>query len=322
MNDIKEKTFDYSLVDEETAEYWQEIEKDIKDNNRTIKERVYDNGRKLNLAKRKAKKNNSYSREKFKMWCKSKLGFSLNYGEEMIKFYKEVKRDRLPQKVVEELPIEVVARYDSVPRALQDKVKNGEVEGKNEFYELKKQLENEKKQKEKLQKQVEKLKNQEPETETKIKEVEKEVIPDDYEDVKQKAERLEKAHDFMKEKKQDLEEQLQEAKKEKRETKKEVEDFQQLKNQVDKLRKRKDEIGMQVDSAANLSQWMMDIKKVLQNDLAPMKYSEDIANQAHDSIVMDNILDVVEQVEEWCYDMRDMIEESQNTINTEVINNE
>ena len=314
MNDIKEKNFDYSLVDEDTAEFLQEKEDNIK---RSVGRAAYEMGKELKEAKEKIE--HGYKIKIFNKWCES-IGISSNRGYVYIEYYNAFDDNFFVNKKLEKLPVDVVANLVNSDDEVKKRVKNGEVNTQKEYWELKKQIKQEKKQKEKLQEQVEKLKNQEPET--KIKEVEKEVIPDDYEDVKQKAESLEKAHDFMKEQKQELEEQLQEAKKEKQETKKEVEDFQQLKNQVDKLRKRKDEIGMQVDSAANLSRWMMDIKKVLQNDLAPIKYSEDIANQAHDSIVMDNILDVVEQVEEWCYDMRGMIEESQNTINTEVINNE
>ena len=315
MNDLQEKKFDYSLVDEDTAEFLQEKEDNIK---RSVGRAAYEIGKELKEAHEKVVGENQYSKSTFKKWCES-MGIGQTTASRYIRYYKSFKGLPEGSDQLKELPIRVIASLSSkkTPDEVKEKIKNGEIKTAREMQALRKKIREEQRQKEKLQEQVEKLKNKEPET--KIKEVEKEVIPDDYEDVKQKAERLEKAHQFIQEEKVKLEEKLRQAEKEKRETKKEIDDFQKLKEQVERLRKRKDDIGKQVDSAANLSKWVLDIKKILRNDLAPMRYSEDVINQAHDGIVIDNVMEVVELVRQWTFDIEEMIKETTNTINVEVL---
>lgn len=322
MNELQEKKFDYSLVDEETAKELKELKIEHQQEKNHF---AFITGKVIKRGKELLKENTNYGKDMFQNWCQKEIGCNTAQGYRFIRYYEAIKNNPGISNDLEKLSIDVVASLESnrTPEEVKEKIKSGEIDTQKEMTELRKKIKQERKQKEKLQEQVEKLKDEKEEIKAKKRiEVEKEVIPDDYEDVKEKAEQLEKAYNFMEEQKNELEERFERTKKEKQETEEEVKEFQNLQKQVKRLRKRKDDIGKQVDSAANLSEWTINIKEVLQDNLAPMKYSEDIANQAHDSIVMDNVMEVVELVEDWCNDMRNMINETQNTINVEVINND
>lgn len=99
----------------------------------------------------------------------------------------------------------------------------------------------------------------------------------------------------------------------------EVSEYEQLKKSIDMLKSQQNDINRKIESATSISGLVVDIENLLQTKLAPVKYSRAISEQADNKIVIDNVIEIVNRVEEWCYEMKTLVNTNENIINVEVM---
>lgn len=93
--------------------------------------------------------------------------------------------------------------------------------------------------------------------------------------------------------------------------------YKELKESIDKLKLEREDIHRQIESATSISKFVVDIEDTLQTKLAPIKYSRAISEQLNNEVVINNILEIVGRVEDWCMEMRELISKDENVINIE-----
>ena len=93
--------------------------------------------------------------------------------------------------------------------------------------------------------------------------------------------------------------------------------YKELKESIDKLKLEREDIHRQIESATSISKFVVDIEDTLQTKLAPIKYSRAISEQLNNEVVINNILEIVGRVEDWCVEMREIISKDENVINIE-----
>lgn len=76
--------------------------------------------------------------------------------------------------------------------------------------------------------------------------------------------------------------------------------YQELKKQIEYLKSEKQDLHRQIESATSISRLVVDIEYLLQNKLAPIKYSRAVFEQLHDNVVVNNLTEVVDRVRKWC----------------------
>jgi len=99
---------------------------------------------------------------------------------------------------------------------------------------------------------------------------------------------------------------------------KEAEEYKQLKISVNNLKQEKSNLSRQIESITSISSLVADIENLLQNKLAPIKYSRAIEEQKQDKIVIKNLKEITDRVQSWCNEMYKIIPNN-NYIDTEVI---
>jgi ParB family chromosome partitioning protein len=99
---------------------------------------------------------------------------------------------------------------------------------------------------------------------------------------------------------------------------KEAEEYQQLKSNITNLQNEKSDLCRQIESITNISGFVVDIEHLLQNKLAPIKYSKAIAEQKSEPIIVNNLKEIVNRVRSWCDDMDNILLEKEY-IDLEVI---
>ena len=121
-----------------------------------------------------------------------------------------------------------------------------------------------------------------------------------------------------------LEEELDELKKHRsgeviKEVEKEVvpNDYIEMKARVERFEKMFNDQNKK--SVVELSGLVMKIEDLLQNELAPVKYSKAIAEQHDDEKLSNNLKEIVFRVRNWCDEMDDLLE-NKEFVNAEVVN--
>ena len=95
--------------------------------------------------------------------------------------------------------------------------------------------------------------------------------------------------------------------------------YRQLKNQIETLTVQKDDIGRQISSATSISGLVVKIEHFLQTELAPIEYSRALLELKDNEVVINNVRQIVECVESWCYELKKYIPNENNVY--EIINN-
>lgn len=98
----------------------------------------------------------------------------------------------------------------------------------------------------------------------------------------------------------------------------EVKEYGNLKNNIEMLRSQQEDIHRKIEAATSISGLVKDIENVLQTKLAPVKYSRAISEQIDNAIVVSNIEEIVSRVEDWCFEMKKLINK-ETIINVEVM---
>ena len=168
-----------------------------------------------------------------------------------------------------------------------------------------------------LEKELDNEKKKEPKIV--IKEIEKVIDNTDYSlenkfnNIREELENKNRLYNILKEKEIALKEQLELYKEDE-------EKYNKLTRSIELLTKEKDDISRAVTSATELSGYIYKIEEFLKNELAPIKYSRSLMDCKDNSVVINNITEIVECVENWCREIRGCLPNNQqNIINVEVL---
>jgi DNA repair ATPase RecN len=163
-----------------------------------------------------------------------------------------------------------------------------------------------------LEKQYEKVKNMPPKIIEKEKVVEK-VIKDDseIERLKQLMEKQKGEHDL-------LEKQYQLVKLEMESEKRDADKHRKLKKELESLSDQKDKVIQQLNYARILGELSVKIQKTLEEDLAPIKYSEPVNGLDESDAIRRSLKKTVNRVELWVNEMYEVLGENK-FIRAEVI---
>lgn len=89
---------------------------------------------------------------------------------------------------------------------------------------------------------------------------------------------------------------------------KDSEEYNRLKEQIEFLHKEKDDLDRRIESATELSGLAVKIDNFLKTELAPIRYSR-CFERMDSEVARDNLLEIIESVETWCYEIKQLIPE-------------
>lgn len=99
-------------------------------------------------------------------------------------------------------------------------------------------------------------------------------------------------------------------------------EYRKLKSEIQHLHSEKNDLHRQIESATSISGLVVEIEHLLQNKLAPVKYSRAIQEQRGNEVVVKNLKEIIDSVFTWCTEMEDLLPKSKlnkNYIDAEVI---
>src|SRR5690625_1355616 len=299
-----DKEFDYSLVDNETADFLRSCEYEM---NGIAEDARIQFGRVLNKAQDRLAK---HGYGVFQQWVESG-GISLDDAYYYINLNRlsrnldEQKRDNF-LNAPKTLQKEVMKK--NAPEELRQKVFDGDIKTNKEYQDLLKerneaeqrakqaeqQAEAERRERERLEEENEKLANQEPkviekvvEDKTKIKELTREI--------NQLKIRLEQESD-------------------------DAETYRKLRSDIERLSAKKDDMIRRIESAGTIGEFIARVERAFTEDLAPIKYTRAIRETSDSPAVIESVNSILETVEEWVAEIRREVPELKYY--TEVIEHE
>ena len=132
---------------------------------------------------------------------------------------------------------------------------------------------------------------------------------------------MQKYIDKVKESEKRLENQVSELKSEKSilETKvrlneENAERYEKLQSDIDFLTKKKTDIGRQIDSATELAGLTVKVQRLLEEELAPIKFKRCIEELDSSDVCVGNLLEVITKIDNWSSEMKKIISEHNNII--------
>jgi len=167
-----------------------------------------------------------------------------------------------------------------------------------------------KQEKESLENQLETERERHTQDIQRAKKNEAEAKDKEIDKIKKSLEKKEEQLENIQEREELLTEQLQEYKEQSQE-------YKNLQTQIDNLTKEKDSISRQIGSALTLSTLVVDIERMLKNQLAPIKYSRALLDTSDSPVVIKNVTDILNCVETWCNEMRRYVVNKNDFINIE-----
>lgn len=90
-------------------------------------------------------------------------------------------------------------------------------------------------------------------------------------------------------------------------TEEDAKKYRQLKKDMEILTKQKSEITQQINAATELSGLVVRLRRVLEEDLAPIKYKRCMESLGNSSIARQNLADIVYQVSSWVQEMEQYV---------------
>jgi len=317
MDQLTESKFDYNQLKPEIADFLKDKETNMRE---TVSDAYYQLGKELKEAQNRLSQNGYGC---FREWCKS-LGFSKSTVYNYINYHNLIVQQLDKRKTIESLPKGLayeIAKKSADPE-LKQQVLDGDITSHKKFKELKKEKEELERRKNQLEARAERIgemyekeKREKEELERKEPEViEKEVIPDDYKKTKQKyrnmKRELQKREDEIKNKESEIEKMQNKMKRLEESAelnKSQTEEYKELKKNIRQLKEDKSSIHRKIEAATSISGLIVKIENMLQKELAPVKYSRAINEQADDEIVIKNLSEIIERVEKWCGEMRELL---------------
>lgn len=303
-----EKEFDYSLLDNETADFLRSCEYEM---NGIAEDARLKFGRVLKNVQEKL---SNYHDGVFVKWYesggldKNDVYYSINLYE-ISRNLENSKKDNF-LNAPKTLQKEVMKK--NAPEELKNKVFDGDITTNKEYQEMKRKLEESEQQKEQAEKQAKKARQSEQIALDKLekeqakepKVVEKEVIKEidntDYEQINhlnKQVKRKERSYELLKAEKEALEYKM-------RLLEEENEEFSDFKEKFQSITSKKNELSSQISAVTSISGLVIEIDDLLKNKLAPVKYSSAIQEVSDNEIVIENLSTIINAVQLWCDEMK------------------
>lgn len=83
--------------------------------------------------------------------------------------------------------------------------------------------------------------------------------------------------------------------------------FAKLKSDIEFLSQKKSDLSRQIESATELSKLTVSIQKVLEEDLAPIKYKRCMEELDQKDVALSNLLEILEKVDQWSSEMHNIL---------------
>lgn len=84
----------------------------------------------------------------------------------------------------------------------------------------------------------------------------------------------------------------------------EADKYNKLKSEVDFLTKQKKNLGRQIDSATELAGLTVRLQKVLETELAPIKFKRCMEELDSSDVCVENLTDIITRIDDWSYEMK------------------
>jgi ParB family chromosome partitioning protein len=89
--------------------------------------------------------------------------------------------------------------------------------------------------------------------------------------------------------------------------KEDAERFNKLKSDIDFLTKQKADLGRQINSATELAELTVSLQKVLEKDLAPIKFKRCMERIDTSDVAVKNLSEIIDQVDKWSSEMKTIL---------------
>ena len=90
--------------------------------------------------------------------------------------------------------------------------------------------------------------------------------------------------------------------------------YEKLQSDIDFLTKKKTDIGRQIDSATELAGLTVKVQRLLEEELAPIKFKRCIEELDSSDVCVGNLLEVITKIDNWSSEMKNIISEHNNII--------
>ena len=93
-----------------------------------------------------------------------------------------------------------------------------------------------------------------------------------------------------------------------------AERYEKLQSDIDFLTKKKTDIGRQIDSATELAGLTVKVQRLLEEELAPIKFKRCIEELDSSDVCVGNLLEVITKIDNWSSEMKNIINEHNNIV--------
>lgn len=83
--------------------------------------------------------------------------------------------------------------------------------------------------------------------------------------------------------------------------------FNKLKSDIEFLTKKKTDLGRQIDSATELAGLTVRLQKLLETELAPIKFKRCIEELDVSDVCVENLTDIIEKIDSWSNEMKELL---------------
>lgn len=83
--------------------------------------------------------------------------------------------------------------------------------------------------------------------------------------------------------------------------------YNKLKSDIDFLSKKKSDLGRQIDSATELSGLTVRLQKLLEEELAPIKFKRCIEVLDSSDVCVSNLQDIISKIDNWSFEMKNLL---------------
>lgn len=132
---------------------------------------------------------------------------------------------------------------------------------------------------------------------------------------------MQKYIDEIKESKKCLESQVAELKSEKsileikvRINEENAERYEKLQSDINFLTKKKTDLGRQINSATELAGLTVKLQKLLEEELAPIKFKRCMEELDSSDVCVENLLDIITKIDNWSSEMKNIVNKKNNVI--------
>lgn len=97
-------------------------------------------------------------------------------------------------------------------------------------------------------------------------------------------------------------------------TEEEANKFAKLKSEIEFLSQKKTDLDRQIKSATELSELTVSLQKVLEKDLAPIKFKRCMDELEQGDVALSNLLEILDKVDQWSSEMHRILNQKQEVI--------